>query len=142
MFKNRLRLFHDRTFVSLIIDTSEIQKLNVMETKTEIRNKVQLMGSINKAPIVKETNNGKKMAMFSIATTDWFFKDGEKTSETQWHFAKAWGKVAEELETNFTRGLKVSVNGKLSSRSYIDKKGEKKYITEVVVLELEIINKA
>lgn len=111
------------------------------ETKNEIRNKVQLMGTISKAPIIKETGNGNKMAIFSIATTEWFFKEGERTSETQWHFAKAWGKVADQLEENFTRGLKVTVEGKLSSRSYIDKNGEKKYVTEVVVFDLQIVNK-
>jgi single-strand DNA-binding protein len=111
-------------------------------TKTEIRNKVQLMGSINKVPRIKTTSTGKKIAMFSIATTEFYYKGDEKVFNTQWHFAVAWGKVAEEIENSITPGTKVTVEGKLSNRNYVDKKGETRYITEVIVNEFEIVNKA
>jgi single-strand DNA-binding protein len=91
-------------------------------------------------PKIISTNNGRKLAMFSIATTEVSYKGGEKAFETQWHFAKAWGKVAEEIESAIKPGTKVTVEGKLSSRSYVDKSGQKKYITEVIVNEFEIVN--
>lgn len=110
------------------------------EAKTEVRNKVQLLGNIGKMPVIKTFNGGRKMAMFSIATTEVSYKGGEKTFETQWHFAVAWGKVAEEIETNIKPGTKVTVDGKLSNRSYTDKEGKKRYITEIIVNDFEIVN--
>jgi single-strand DNA-binding protein len=109
---------------------------------SEIINKVQLLGNVGKNPKIITTNNGKKLAMFSIATTEVFFRNGEKSFETQWHFAKAWGNVAEEIEERIKPGTKITIDGKLSNRSYTDKNGEKKYVTEVIVTEFEIVNKA
>jgi single-strand DNA-binding protein len=108
----------------------------------EVINKVQLLGNVGKNPKIIATNGGKKLAMFSIATTEVFYKNGEKAYETQWHLAKAWGDVAEEIEEAIRPGTKVTIQGKLSNRSYTDKNGEKKYVTEVIVKEFSIVNKA
>jgi single-strand DNA-binding protein len=102
-----------------------------------LKNKVQLIGNLGNAPEVKELEAGKKMARFSIATSDAYRNaKGEKVTETQWHNIVAWGKVAEIAEKFLLKGSEVALEGKLVNRNYTDKQGVKKYITEVVVNEL------
>ena len=102
-----------------------------------LKNKVQLIGNLGNAPEVKTTENGKKLARFSIATNENYRNaKGEKVKETTWHNLVAWGKVAEIAEKYLTKGKEVAVEGKLSNRSYTDKDGNKKYVTEVEVNEL------
>lgn len=102
-----------------------------------LKNKVQLIGNIGNAPEVKTLESGKKMARFSVATNeDYRNAKGEKVRETQWHNLVAWGKVAEIVEKYLTKGKEVAIEGKLINRSYNDKDGNKKYITEIQVNEL------
>jgi single-strand DNA-binding protein len=122
---------------------SKLLKPKVMNEATiQVKNKVQLFGSINKNPVIRTMGSGRKMASFTIATTEVYYKADQKVFNTQWHFAVAWGKVAEQIETTIKPGTKVTINGKLSNRSYIDKEGQKRYVTEVVVNEFEIYNNA
>ena len=105
-----------------------------------LRNKVQLIGNLGNAPEVKTLESGKKMARFSVATSESYRNaKGEKVSETQWHTLVAWGKVAEIVEKYLTKGKEVAIEGKLINRSYDDKEGNKKYITEVQVNELLLL---
>lgn len=102
-----------------------------------LKNKVQLIGNLGNAPEVKTTENGKKLAKFSMATNESYRNaNGEKVTETQWHNIVAWGKVAEIAEKYLNKGSEVAVEGKLMSRSYTDKDGQKKYYTEVQINEL------
>jgi single-strand DNA-binding protein len=102
-----------------------------------LRNKVQLIGNLGAAPEVKTLSEGKKMARFSIATNESYRNaKGEKVTETQWHNLVAWGKVAEIAEKYLTKGKEVVVEGKLITRTYNDKEGKKKSITEIEVNEL------
>ena len=102
-----------------------------------LKNKVQLIGNLGNAPEVKTLESGKKMARFSVATNeDYRNVKGEKVRETQWHNLVAWGKVAEIVEKFLTKGKEVAIEGKLINRSYNDKEGNKKYITEIQVNEL------
>ncbi len=102
-----------------------------------LKNKVQLIGNLGSKPEVKNTENGKKLARFSLATNE-SYRDakGEKVSETQWHRVIAWGKVAEIAEKYLEKGKEIAIEGKLINRSYTDKLGNKKYVTEVQVNEL------
>jgi single-strand DNA-binding protein len=102
-----------------------------------LRNKVQLIGNLGNDPEIIAMDSGKKLAKFSIATND-IYKNaqGEKVTDTQWHNVVAWGKTAEIIEEYVTKGKEVAVEGKLTSRSYDDKEGNKRYITEVVCYEL------
>ena len=104
---------------------------------TALKNKVQLIGNLGSKPEVKNTENGKKLARFSLATNE-SYRDakGEKVSETQWHRVIAWGKVAEIAEKYLEKGKEIAIEGKLINRSYTDKLGNKKYVTEVQVNEL------
>jgi single-strand DNA-binding protein len=102
-----------------------------------LKNKVQLIGNLGNAPEVKTTESGKKLARFSVATNESYRNaKGEKVTETTWHNLVAWGKVAEIAEKYLTKGKEVAIEGKLINRSYTDKDGNKKYVTEVEVNEI------
>lgn len=96
-------------------------------------NRVQLTGNLGNNPEIKTFENGGKLAKFSMATKEEYTnKSGERTSETQWHFVSAWGKVAEKVEAEFKKGSFVSIEGRLVTKNYTDKNGQKKYVTEIV----------
>lgn len=105
-------------------------------------NKVQLTGFLGMNPDIRTLEGGKKLARLSLATSDTYNNArGEKITETYWHNIVAWGKMAEAAEQSLAKGSLVSVEGKLVSRSYVDKQGAKKYITEVVANELTLVPK-
>jgi single-strand DNA-binding protein len=105
-----------------------------------LKNKVQLIGNLGNAPEVKNTENGKKLARFSMATNETYRgRTGEKITETTWHNVVAWGKVADIAEKFLTKGKEVAIEGKLINRSYSDKDGIKRYVTEIQVNELLLI---
>ncbi|MET1258202.1 MAG: single-stranded DNA-binding protein [Flavobacteriaceae bacterium] len=107
-----------------------------------IRNRVQLIGNLGQDPEVIALENGGKLAKFSLATNETYKnKAGEKVTETQWHNVVAWGKTADIVETYLVKGKEVVVEGKLTSRSYEAKTGEKRYITEVHCNELLMLGK-
>lgn len=109
-------------------------KLKVMNT---LRNKVQLIGKLGFDPEVKNIEGGRKLAKFSMATNEIYRNaKGEKVEETQWHRLIAWGKVAEIAEKYLAKGAEVAIEGKLVNNNYIDKDGNKRYSTEIVVQEL------
>jgi len=112
-------------------------KINFM---SEIKNKVQLSGRLGNKPDVRVTDKGKKFARFSIATNE-FYKtaNGEAVSNTYWHNIVAWGKTAEVAEQMLNKGTHVSVEGKLVSRTYTDKEGAKRYVTEVDVNQINLV---
>ena len=102
-----------------------------------LRNKVQLIGNLGNDPEIIALDSGKKLAKFSIATNEIYRNaNGDKVKDTQWHNVIAWNKTAEIIEKYVAKGHEVAVEGKLTSRSYEDKNGEKKYFTEVVCNEL------
>jgi single-strand DNA-binding protein len=102
-----------------------------------LRNKVQLIGNLGKNPEIITLESGKKLAKFSIATNE-SYKDssGEKVTDTQWHNIVAWNKTAEIIEKYLQKGNEVAIEGKLTSRSYETKEGDKRYVTEIVCNEL------
>jgi single-strand DNA-binding protein len=107
-----------------------------------LRNKVQLIGHVGQDPEIKNLEGGKKVANFTIATNDSYKNDkGEKVEQTEWHKVVAWGKTAEIIEKYVTKGKEIAIEGKLTHRSYDDKNGEKRYITEVVANDLLLLGK-
>ena len=107
-----------------------------------LRNTVQLIGHVGNDPEILSLESGKKLAKFSIATNESYKNaKGEKITDTQWHNIVAWGKTAELVENYVPKGKEVGIEGKLTSRSYEDKDGVKKYITEVVCHELLLLGK-
>ncbi|MEM9362432.1 MAG: single-stranded DNA-binding protein [Bacteroidota bacterium] len=107
-----------------------------------LKNKVQLIGNLGNDPEVIILENGNKLAKFSMATNESYKNaKGERVTETQWHNVVAWGKTAEIVENYLTKGKEVAVEGKLTSRSYETKEGEKRYITEIQCKELLMLDK-
>jgi single-strand DNA-binding protein len=107
-----------------------------------LKNKVQLIGHVGNDPEIKTFDGGKKLAKLSIATNESYKNDkGEKVEETQWHNLIAWGKTAEIIEKYVVKGKEIAIEGKLSHKSYEDKNGEKRYVTEVVIDELLMLGK-
>jgi single-strand DNA-binding protein len=108
-----------------------------------LRNKVQLIGRAGNDPEIKSFDNGKKIANINLATNDHYTNQkGEKVEDTQWHRVVAWGKTADLIEKYVTKGKEIAIEGKLSTRSYDDKNGDKKFVTEVVVNEVLFLSKS
>lgn len=102
-------------------------------------NKVILIGRIGKDPELKSTTGGNQVATTSLATSRRYIdKEGAKQEATTWHNIVAWGKTAEIMAQYAPKGKLVAVIGRIDNRSY-DKDGEKKYISEIVVEELELL---
>lgn len=105
-----------------------------------LRNKVQLIGNLGNDPEIINLESGKTLAKFSIATNESYKNSkGEKVTDTQWHNVVAWDKTAKIVESYLTKGKEVAIEGKLTSRSYDTKEGEKRYITEIVCNELMLL---
>ncbi|MEO6852106.1 MAG: single-stranded DNA-binding protein [Mucilaginibacter sp.] len=101
-----------------------------------LKNSVRLVGNLGMDPEVKSFDNNRKLAKISIATNESYKNDkGEKITDTQWHNLILWGNQAKLAEDLLKKGDEIAIEGKLASRSYVDKDGNKKYITEVVVNE-------
>lgn len=108
-----------------------------------VRNKVQLLGTLGNHPEIKTLETGKKIARFSIATHQVYRNiKGEKVTDTQWHNIIVWGKLAEIAERHLTKGKEVLVEGKIVYRTYNDKEGQKKYVTEIQVDEMLLLGRA
>lgn len=107
-------------------------------------NKVILIGNLGKDPEVRYLESGTALATFPIATNE-NYKDrntGEKKTDTQWHNIVMWRALAEIAEKYLKKGDQVFIEGKLTTRSYDDKEGNKKYITEVVAREMTMLGKS
>ena len=105
-----------------------------------LRNKVQLIGHVGQEPTVTDLDNGKKVVRLSLATNENYKNaKGEKQTDTNWHNLVAWGKTADIIEKYVTKGKEIAIEGKLTSRSYEDKEGVKRYVTEAVVSEILLL---
>ncbi|TSE06637.1 MULTISPECIES: single-stranded DNA-binding protein [Aquimarina] len=107
-----------------------------------LKNKVQLIGNLGQEPEIVNLDSDRKLAKFSIATNDYYYnKQGDKVTDTQWHNVIAWGKIADIIEKYVNKGQEIAIEGKLTSRSYDDNEGQKRYITEIVCNELLMLGK-
>ena len=105
-----------------------------------IKNQVQLIGNVGQDPMVTKLDSGKKVARLSLATNENYKNSkGEKQTDTQWHTVVAWGKTADIIEKYVGKGKEIAIEGKLTSRSYEDKEGVKRYVTEVVASEILLL---
>jgi single-strand DNA-binding protein len=96
-------------------------------------NKVMLIGNVGKDPEVNFTGSGYKVSEFRLATTEqWKDKDGITQEHTDWHTVVAWRGLADIVEKLVRKGVRVYVEGKLHSRNYEDKDGNKRYVYEVI----------
>lgn len=95
-------------------------------------NKVILVGNVGNDPEVRHIDNDTSVANFSIATTESYTnKSGEKVSNTEWHRIVAWRGLAKVVENYIKKGAQLYVEGKLQTRNWDDKDGNKRYVTEI-----------
>lgn len=107
-------------------------------------NKVILIGNLGRDPETRSTPSGQTVANFSLATTrKWRDRDGNKQEQTEWHQIVVWGRQAEVAGQYLTRGKQIYLEGRLQTRSWEDRQsGEKKYRTEVVVDNFQMLGRA
>ncbi|HOS71830.1 MAG TPA: single-stranded DNA-binding protein [Bacteroidales bacterium] len=102
-----------------------------------LRNRVSLIGNLGQDPLIRDLENGKKVANFTIATNQGFRNaDGQKVQETTWHNIVAWNGLAETAARYLKKGREVAVEGRIVYRTYEDRNGVTKYITEIVLTDL------
>lgn len=105
-----------------------------------MKNRVTLIGNLGMDPEIKTTESGKKVTHFTIATEEGYKNaDGQKVKETTWHNIVAWNGLAETAGKFLKKGREVAVEGRLVYRTYEDKKGVTKNITEIVLNDLALL---
>ncbi len=108
----------------------------------DLRNRVQLIGNLGMDPEVKSFDGGRKLAKFSLATSQSYTNtQGEKVKDTQWHNVVMWGKLADTAEKYLKKGSEVALEGKIVYRSYDTKDGQTRYVTEIVTNEFMLVGK-
>ncbi len=105
-------------------------------------NKVILIGNVTRDPLVKNTENSKKVALFSLATNRYYkTSEWENKSESEFHNCVAWGSLAERAEKFLTKGKLIYVEWRLRTRIIEKDDGTKSYKTEIVISSLIFLNK-
>jgi len=96
-------------------------------------NKATLIGRLGKDPEVRYLDGGPAVANFSIATTEYYKdKEGKRQEMTEWHNIVLWRGLAETAEKFLKKGSQVFIEGRITTRSWDDKEGNKRYTTEIV----------
>ena len=104
-------------------------------------NKVTLLGNLGADPETRFTPAGTQVVTVNLATSDsWTDKNGERRERTEWHRLVLWRRLAEIAGQYLRRGSKVYVEGKLQTRTWEDVKGQRHYMTEVVVSDLQMLD--
>lgn len=104
-------------------------------------NEVNLIGRLGAEVELKSTTSGKDVANFSIATSKSWTKDGEKQEKTEWHKIVVWDKQATNCSKFLSKGSLVHVKGELTTRSWEDSEGNKRYSTEVIAHSVLFLDK-
>jgi single-strand DNA-binding protein len=105
-------------------------------------NKVILVGNVGKDPVVRYFEKGVAKATFPLATSETYTnQQGETITSTEWHNIVLWRALAEVAEKTVKKGAQVYIVGKIKTRSYVDKDGNNKYITEILADTLLVLDK-
>ncbi|MDX9812352.1 MAG: single-stranded DNA-binding protein [Bacteroidales bacterium] len=105
-------------------------------------NKVILVGNVGKDPVVRYFDKGVAKASFPLATSESYTnQQGESITSTEWHNIVLWRALAEVAEKTIKKGAQVYIVGKIKTRSYVDKDGNNKYITEILADTLLVLDK-
>lgn len=103
-------------------------------------NRVVIMGNLGQDPEIRYTQNQVPVCTLNVATTDYrTTADGQKQEQTEWHRVVVWNKAAENCAKYLAKGRSVMIEGKLQTRSWEDKQGQKRYVTEIVALNVQFI---
>jgi single-strand DNA-binding protein len=103
-------------------------------------NKVILLGNLGSDPELRYTPSGKAVANFSLATHEqWTNKDGEKTEKTEWHRIVAWARLGEICGEYLHKGSQIYLEGRLQTRAWDDRDGNKRYTTEIIAQSMQML---
>ena len=103
-------------------------------------NKVILVGNLGADPDMRYTPSGQGVCEMRIATSEsWNDKNGQRQERTEWHRIVVWGKRAEVCSKYLSKGRQVYVEGRIQTRSYDDKDGNKRYITEIIANDVQFL---
>ena len=103
-------------------------------------NKVILVGNLGRDPELRYTQSGQAVANFTLATNEkWTAKSGEREERTEWHRVIAWGRTAELCAEYLAKGRTVYVEGRLQTREWEDREGQKRRTTEVVAQTVQFL---
>ncbi|MBE0598819.1 MAG: single-stranded DNA-binding protein [Desulfuromonadales bacterium] len=106
-------------------------------------NKVILVGNLGKDPELRYTPSGAAVATFSLATSERFKdKSGQMQEKTEWHNIVCWRQLAEICGKYLHKGKQVYIEGRIQTRSYDDKEGNKRYMTEIVADQMQMLGRA
>ncbi len=109
---------------------------------TSLKNSVHLIGHLGIDPETTTFDSGKMKVRFSLATSENYRNaNGDRVQETQWHNIVAWGGTAKVAAEYLKKGKEIALEGKLTNRSWEDKNGQKRYITEIVANQILILDK-
>ncbi len=104
-------------------------------------NKAILIGNLGRDPELRHTASGKAVATFTVATNrSWTSADGTSQEDTEWHNIVAWDRLAEICQQYLQKGRKVYIEGRIQTRSWDDKSGQKRYMTEIVANQMIILD--
>jgi single-strand DNA-binding protein len=104
-------------------------------------NKVILIGRLGRDPEMRFTPSGRAVTNFTMATNEvWTDQSGERQERTEWHRIVTWGKLAENCAKLLSKGKLVYVEGRLQTRSWDDKDGNKRYTTEIIANNMQILS--
>ena len=105
-------------------------------------NKAIIVGNLGRDPEMRYTQSNTPVATFSVATTDqWTDKNGERQERTEWHRVVAWARLAEICGQYLQKGKQVYIEGRLQTREWEDKDGQKRYTTEIVAREMQMLGR-
>lgn len=103
-------------------------------------NKALIAGRLGKDPELRFTSSGKAVCNFSVATESvWKDRDGKKQKQTEWHNVVVWGPQAESCAKYLAKGSTAFVEGEIRTRSYDDKDGNKRFVTEIVARDVKFL---
>ena len=102
-------------------------------------NKVILIGRLGKDPEVRYTQSGTAVTNFNMATTRTYKKENEKVDETEWHRVVAFGRTAEVCGEYLQKGSQVYVEGRLQTREWEDKDGNRRWTTEIITERMQML---
>jgi len=105
-------------------------------------NKAIIVGNLGRDPEMRYTQSNTPVATFSVATTDqWTDKNGERQERTEWHRVVAWARLAEICGQYLQKGKQVYIEGRLQTREWEDQNGQKRYTTEIVAREMQMLGR-
>lgn len=103
-------------------------------------NKVILVGNLGSDPELRNTSGGTSVCEFRLATNEsWKGKDGQTQDRTEWHRVIVWGRLGENCGKYLAKGRQVYLEGRLQTRSWEDKEGNKRYTTEIVARDVQFL---